>query len=278
MTGGGPPSAVAKSIGSIPTSPSWRFQYVHIGRSRTRSPEGVLTSIVSGIPSIAQNRFAHGPGAMTTCSPTSIRPADVSTAVIEPSGASSKPCDLDPGEDGDPDLGALALEPPDRVHVEGEAALVLVQARRHALRAPVGEEPLHVLVDLGLAQDQLRAVADPLLPLVRRRQVGLLHRRPERDVADRVVRVRLRVGLPDLDAGLHQLAHRGLEVVVANDAAGDSGRAGAGVRLVEDEDVGAGAGAARRELLRQVVRGREAVDPGADDDVRAAGGNVSYCS
>ena len=37
----------------------------------------------------------------------------------------------------------------------------------------------------------------------------------------------------------HQLAHRGLEVVVANDATGDSRSAGAGVGLVEDEDVGA---------------------------------------
>ena len=96
-----------------------------------------------------------------------------------------------------------------------------------------------MLVDFGLAQDQLRAVADPLLPLVRRRQVGLLHRGAESDVPDRVVRVRFGVGLPDLDTGLHQLAHRGLEVVVANDATGDSRSAGAGVGLVEDEDVGA---------------------------------------
>ena len=111
MTGGGLPSAVAKSIGSIPTSPSWRFQYVHIGRSRTRSPEGVLTSIVSGIPSIAQNRFAHGPGAMTTCSPTSTRPADVSTAVIEPSGASSKPVTSTPAMTVTPTSAHLPSSP-----------------------------------------------------------------------------------------------------------------------------------------------------------------------
>ena len=178
MTGGGPPSAVAKSSGSIPTSPSCRFQYVHIGRSGTTSPDGVRTSIVSGIPSIAQNPLAHGPGAMTTCSPTSIRPSDVSTADDRAVGRFLEPGDLDPGQDGDADLAALAVEPLDRVHVEGETALVLVQAHGHALRAPVGEERLHVRVHLGLAEDQLGAVADPLLPLVGRRQVGLLHAAP----------------------------------------------------------------------------------------------------
>ena len=117
---------------------------------------------------------------------------------------------------------ALGEQPVDGLLVEGEAALVLVQADRHALRAPVGEERLHVRVDLGLAEDQLRAVADALVPLVDGGQVVLLHLRPERDVPDRVVVVRRRVGLPDLDAGLHQLAHRRLEVVVADDAAGDA--------------------------------------------------------
>ena len=160
------------------------------------------------------------------------------------------------------------MEALDRVHVEREAALVLVQAHGHALRAPVGEEPLHVRVHLGLAEDQLGAVADPLLALVGLRQVGLLHRRAERDVADRVVRVRRGIGLPDLDARLHQLAHRGLEVVVADDAAGDAGRTRSRVRLVEDDDVRSRAELARAELLREVVRGREAVDAGADDDVR----------
>jgi len=54
--------------------------------------------------------------------------------------------------------------------VEGEAALVLVQARGHALCAPIGKERLHVRVDLGRADDQLRVVADALLPLVEERQ------------------------------------------------------------------------------------------------------------
>ena len=80
---GAPLSAVANISGSTVISPSWRFQYVHIGRSRsTTSPDGVVMSIASGMPSIDQKRAAHGPGATTTCSPTSIGPALVPTAEL----------------------------------------------------------------------------------------------------------------------------------------------------------------------------------------------------
>ena len=48
-------------------------------------------SIVSGSPSIAQKRFAQGPGAITTCSPTAMRPLSVSTAVTLSSAPSSNP-------------------------------------------------------------------------------------------------------------------------------------------------------------------------------------------
>ena len=122
-------------------------------------------------------------------------------------------------------------------------------------------------VDLGLAGDELGAVADPLLALEGRGEVRLLHLRAQRDVADRVVVVRGGIRLPDLDARLHELAHRRLEVVVADDAAGDARGAGARLRLVEDDDVGARAGAAGAKLLGEVVGGREPVDAGADDDV-----------
>jgi hypothetical protein len=97
-----------------------------------------------------------------------------------------------------------------------------------------------VLVHVGLARDQLGAVADPLLALERRREVGLLHLGAECEVADGVVVVRRGIRLPHLDARLHELAHRGLEVVVANNAARDSRGARAGLRLVEDDHVGAG--------------------------------------
>src|SRR5262249_49418972 len=98
----------------------------------------------------------------------------------------------------------------------------------------------------------------------------------ERDVADGVVVVGGRVGLPHLDAGLHQLAHRGLEVVVPDDAAGDARGARAGARLVEDHDVRARAEAARAQLLREVVGGREPVAPGSDDDEARLRGDAHY--
>ena len=122
-------------------------------------------------------------------------------------------------------------------------------------------------VDLGLAGQKLGPVADPLLPLERCREIRFLHLGAERDVPDRLVGVRLRIGLPHLDARLHELAHRRLEVVVANDAAGDPGRPRAGPGLVEDDDVPSRADPAGSELARQVVGGRKAVDSGADDDV-----------
>ena len=153
-------------------------------------------SIVSGMPSSDQNLAAHGPGAMTTCSPTSIGPALVSTADTEPSSRDTKPVTSTPSSDGDSLGEALVAQPEHGLDVEREAALVLVEADGHALRPPVGEERLHVRVDLGLARDQLRAVADPLLALVGRGEVGLLHGCTERDVADRVVVVRGRDPTP----------------------------------------------------------------------------------
>ena len=190
--------------------------------------------------------------------------------MIDPSDASSSPRTSTPARTETPSSRHFPCRPVDRVHVEGEAALVLVQADRDALRAPVREERLHVRVDLGLADDQLGAVPDPLLAQECLRQISFLHCGPERDVADRVVRVRRRVRLPHLDAGLHELAHRRLEVVVADDAAGDPGRARAGMRLVQHDDVRPRAEAALTQLLREVVRRREPVDAGADDDVGTA--------
>ena len=108
-------------------------------------------SIVSGMPSIAQKRAAHGPGAITTCSPTSIgalaRLDSGDRAVV----ARGEAGDLDALEHRDALGEALVPQPEHGLDVEREPALVLVQADRHALRAPVGEERLHVRVDLGLA-------------------------------------------------------------------------------------------------------------------------------
>src|SRR6185295_3856649 len=64
-------------------------------------------------------------------------------------------------------------------------------------------------------------------------------------------------------------AHGGLEVVVADGAAGDAGRTRAGSALIEHEDVLAPAQSAGPQIPGQVPGGRQAVDARADDDVPA---------
>jgi hypothetical protein len=62
----------------------------------------------------------------------------------------------------------------------------------------------------------------------------------------------------------------GLEIVVADHAAGDPGRARADPGLVEHDDAraaGADGDAARSELLREVHGRGQSVDAGADDGV-----------
>ena len=161
------------------------------------------------------------------------------------------------------DLGArderLLRQALDRLPVEREAAAVLVEADAEAGRAPVGEERAHVGGHVGLPQDQLGLVADPLLALVDGGEVVLLGAVAERDVAGAVVVERLGVGLPDLDAGGHQLGHRRLEVVVAHHAAGDPGRAGRHAGLVHHQHLLA--------ALGEVPGRREAVHAGPDHEV-----------
>jgi hypothetical protein len=67
----------------------------------------------------------------------------------------------------------------------------------------------------------------------------------------------------------HELAHRRLEVVVADDTAGDAGRPGAHAALVEDDDVLATAEAAAAELGREMPCGGQPVDTRTDDHVPA---------
>ena len=167
MTGGMPPSGSENIFGSTWISPSWRFQYVHIAWFGTTSPVGVFTSSVMGRSSRLQKCFAHGPGATTTCS-TSIVPSLGLDGGDVPAARRHEAGDLDTRQDRDALGLALADEALHRVEVEREPALLLVQADGHVLRAPVGEELLHVRVDLGLAEDQLGLVADPLVPLVDR--------------------------------------------------------------------------------------------------------------
>jgi hypothetical protein len=157
-------------------------------------------------------------------------------------------------------LLGLRGESEHRFLVEGEPAGVLVQAHGQARRAPVAVERAHVRRDRLLAHVQIRRVADPLLTLVNLDQIALLRRRAERDVAAPVVVERLRIGFPHLDARGHQLGHRRLEVVVADHAARDPRGAGGDVGLVHDQHPLA--------LLREVPRGRQAVDARADDEHR----------
>ena len=125
------------------------------------------TSSRRGRPSSSHSRAIHGPTATTTCS-TSIGPALVSTRVTAPEPSSSKPVTSTPSAIRAPAASAFDASPLHRVRVEGEAAPVLVQADGQAGRAPVGEQsPRMWSRHLGLAQDQLGLVADPLLALVR---------------------------------------------------------------------------------------------------------------
>ena len=276
-TGGALPSAVANICGSTWISPSWRFQYVHIGRS--------WIDLAAGRSHVDRGReLEHrpealrprAPGATTSCSPTSRRPRLVSTAPTVPSPASSIARTSTPVRISTPSSAHLPARPSTDSRLKAKPPWCSCRQRGHALRAPVGEDLLHVGVHLGLAGDERRAVADRLLPLEGGREVGLLDGRPERHVADRVVGVGRGVGLPDLDARLHELAHRRLEVVVAHDAAGDARGPGARLRLLQDDHVRARAGAARAKLLREVVGGGEAVDPGSDDHEAGRGGQVGH--
>src|SRR5215471_8054102 len=156
-----------------------------------------------------------------------------------------------------------------RPDVVGVAAPLLVQDRGGAGRPPVAEHRQHVSAAVALPLDEHRGIADRLLLRVDLRDV-LVHRlRGDLQVADRVVGERTGVRLPDTDRVRHELAHRRLEVVVADHAAGDAGRAGAHAALVEDEDVLASAEATAPQLAREMPGGGEPVDTRANDHVPA---------
>ena len=58
--------------------------------------------------------------------------------------------------------------------------------------------------------------------------------RADLHVADGMIGVGLGVALPHLDGMGHQLAHGGLEIIVADDAAGDAGSTAGDRRFVDD--------------------------------------------
>ena len=88
---------------------------------------------------MAQNLLAHGPGAITSCSPTAMRPLSVSTAVTLSSEPSSKSVTSVWEWIGDAFREALVAEAGDRLEVERETTLVLVEAHRDALPRQSGK-------------------------------------------------------------------------------------------------------------------------------------------
>ena len=145
--------------------------------------------------------------------------------------------------------------------------LLLVQDGGDTGRLPVAEQAPHVRRTVGLALDEFGLVADRPLLLGDLGDIGMHALGADLHVAYGMVVIGLGIALPGLHAGRHQLAHRRLEVVVADDAAGDAGGAGRDVALVHNRDVGTVATALRLQPKREVVGGAEAVDSGPDDQI-----------
>ena len=180
-------------------------------------------------------------------------------ALTAPEPSKREAGDLDALEDGCAGRPSLVGQTEHRLAVEGEAAGALVQAGRQPLRAPVAEHAPHVGRHLVLAGVELRGVADLLLALEDLGQLLLLGWGAEGDVAGAVVAGALGIGLPDLDAGGHQLLHRRLEVVVPDHPAGDPRRPGRDPGFVDHQ----------RLLPRrgEVPGGGQPVHAGADHQV-----------
>ena len=191
----------------------------------------------------------------------------------------SKAFHFDAGDDLHALRGRLFCESLDRGHVVRVTAALLVQYRRDVARLPVVEDALHVCERFTLALDERRFVADRFLLLVDRRDLRVHDIRADLHVADRMIAVGLGVALPDRHAMRHQLAHRRLIVVVADDAARDPGGARADVGLVEHDDARAVRSdglSSRAQAPREMQAGGQAVDAGADDDVVGFSGTLRH--
>src|SRR5207247_7567969 len=126
-----------------------------------------------------------------------------------------------------------------------------------------------IALAVALPLDEHGRVADgPLLGEDLRHVLGHSLRRNLQE-ADGMVGERVGVALPHGHRMGHQLAHRGLEVVVADGAAGYAGRTRADAALVEYEDVLAPAEPAGSQVPGQMPGRGQAVDARADDDVAA---------
>ena len=170
-----------------------------------------------------------------------------------------------------PSAAALRGEAAQRRHVVRVAAALFVQHRRDVLRLPVVEEPLHVAHRLGFAFDEHRFVADRLLLLVDRADLRVHHLGADLHVADRVIAVGLGIALPD--------RHRNAPSARASRAGSSCcarRRTRCRTRRRRCRSCPARRSACRprrrtfrapSSALREMHRGRQAVDAGADDDV-----------
>src|SRR5207249_3980461 len=162
--------------------------------------------------------------------------------------------------------------------VLGVAAHLLVQVEGDALRLPVAEEAFHVLHRVGFALDEVGRISDLFLAFGDAGDVVVHHLRADLHVPDRMVAEGFRVAFPHLDRVRHQLAHRGLEVIVADYTTGDARGPRADPGLVDDQDVGTVAPSAALQLQREVVRRAQSVDTRPDDQVlRLCGKHRSSC-
>ena len=133
---------------------------------------------------------------------------------------------LHPFEDAHAGTRRFGREPVHGGDVVGIPALLLVQNGGDAFGLPVAEQALHVSVGGLCTLDEGGRIADGLLLLVDGGNALAHDLGADLHVADRVIVIGLGIALPDGDRMRHQLAHRRLEVVVADDAAGDARGAG----------------------------------------------------
>src|SRR4029079_9555042 len=181
----------------------------------------------------------------------------------------AEPGDADAGRDLHAFVFRLRRQAANRADVVRVATLLLVQHRRASGCLPVIEHVEQVALTVGLSLDQHGGVANGLLLGVDLRHVFGHRLRGNLQEADRMVGERVGVALPYGHRMRHQLAHRGLEVVVADGAAGDAGRTRAGSALIEHEDVLAPAQSAGSEFPGQMPGRGQAVNARADNDVPA---------
>ena len=180
--------------------------------------------------------------------------------------------DLHARQDAHAVIAAFLAQARDRLARPRIAAHLLVQDDVDAVGLEVGPDPLEELLRVA-ALVEIGRIPDPRLARVQSLVVGRLIRLARRHVPDLLKAEGHRVVHPHVDRMPQDRVDRLGHVQVAHASAGDARRAGAGTGLVEYDDVGARAGAARLELHREMPCGRQAVDSGADDDVTCGSGN-----